>query len=76
MTTTNAENLEVDLKAIKIEEPIQEESRPKLGRPPKNPETSVTKTTGPPPSQPFTGFHPSEIPQRPNLLQAFVPSSD
>ena len=60
-----------DLKAIKIKEPIQEESRPKLGRPPKNPETSVTKTTGPPPSQPFTGFHPSEIPQRPNLLQAF-----
>ena len=60
-----------DLKAIKIEGPVKEEERPKLGRKPNNSSTKAqdipvpTKSTGPPPSQPFTGFKPDEIKKRP-----------
>ena len=63
-----------DLKAIKIEGPVKEEERPKLGRKPNNSSTKAqeiplpTKSTGPPTSQPFTGFKPDEIKKRPPLI--------
>ena len=66
-----------DLKAIKLSDSVQLEERPKLGRPPKNkpkeitlptPITSSAANTGPPPSQPFTGFRPEDIKPKLNLF--------
>ena len=62
-----------DLKAIKLEGQVLEEQRPNLGRKPKqankeeNP-SLPTKSTGPPSSQPFTGFAPSEIKKKKDLF--------
>ena len=47
-----------DLKAVKLDQSIKPETRPKLGRPKELPSLS----TGPPNKKPFTGFKPSEIP--------------
>ena len=49
-----------DLKAIKLDQSIKPETRPKLGRPSKELPSS---STGPPTQKPFTGFQPNEIPK-------------
>ena len=63
-----------DCKAIKLPENTIEEERPKLGRKPNIPST-LTVPVSPPVTgqdhQTFTGFKPSEIPIRKNLLQDY-----
>ena len=57
-----------DLKAIKLSPDVVEESRPKLGRPAKNSTPSPIQTSGPPKTQAFTGFNPTEIPKKKDIL--------
>ena len=66
-----------ELKAVKLPENVQEDSRAKLGRPSKTENSTPvsseqsdfpSKSTGPPPTQPFTGFKPEEIKQKPPII--------
>ena len=62
-----------EVKAIKLPLDTIQDSRAKLGRPAK--QTEIPKpiiTTGPPKSQAFTGFKPSEIIQKPQIIDTNV----